>query len=219
MMYDRAPFWGRYCVTSVVAIYFLVALLVAHGLARRVRAGHFAVAAASLALIAGRMIAPTVQNLLHPRPTNAAFLAKIRPDLPIVAASGMTFVEMGQYEAPSLSSRLFYLLDRSAAIRFAHATIFEDLGDFQKTFDLRGHVEPYIEFTRRHRDFLVFGTADYPEDWLLRKLASDKAAVVRPGSYETPYKDKTVFEIHLRRESLASDRIEDPVTAHGISKS
>ncbi len=204
MMYGHAPFWGRYCITSVVALYFLLALLLSDGLSRRATAGYFAVSAACLVLIVGRVIVPVVQDRLHPSPANAAFLENVRPDLPIVAASGMTFVEMGQYEAPRLSSRLFYLLDRSAAIQFSHATIFEDLGDFQKAFGLSGHVESYNAFIHDHRDFLVFGTLNYPEDWLLRKLANDRALIVPLGTYETPYKDKTLFEIHFKRDSLAS---------------
>jgi len=219
MMYGHAPFWGRYCITSVIALYFLFAILVSYGLRHLATAGYLAVSAACLVLTIGRIIVPTVRDRLHPPPASAAFLANLRPDLPIVAASGMTFVEMGQYESREVSSRLFYLLDRSAAIQFAHATIFEDLADFQKSLDLAGHVENYTKFTHNHRDFLVFGTLNYPEDWLLRKLSSDHSVIVPLGAYETPYKDKTVFEVHLKPYSFRSTNVEDAATVHGISKS
>jgi hypothetical protein len=218
MMYSHAPFWGRYCITSAVALYFIFVALLNDGMSRNENAGYFAISAACLALIVGRIIVPTLQNRLHPPPTNAAFLANLRPDLPIAAASGMTFVEMAQHETPGVSSRLFYLLDRSAAIQFAHATIFEDLAEFQKSLDLAGHVEAYTKFVRDHRDFLVFGGLNYPEDWLLRKLASDHAVIVPLGAYETPYKDKTVFEVHVKPDSPGSTSAEDAAMVHGISK-
>ena len=210
MMYGHAPFWGRYCITSVIALYFLFAILVSYGLRGLATAGYLAVSAACLVLTIGRVIVPTVRDRLHPSPANAAFLANLRPDLPIAAASGMTFVEMGQYESRDVSSRLFYLLDRSAAIQFAHATIFEDLADFQKSLDLVWPCRKLHDFTHDHRDFLVFGTLNYPEDWLLRKLSSDHAVIVPLGAYETPYKDKTVFEVHLKPYSFRSTKLKMP---------
>jgi hypothetical protein len=98
-----------------------------------------------------------------------------------------------------LCARLFYLRDRSAAIRFAHATIFEDLADFQKEFKLPGNVESYSRFVQGHPDFLVFGTFNYPEDWLLRKLSADGAQIVPIREFDTPYKDKMLFEIHTQK--------------------
>ncbi len=199
MMLDRAPFWGRYCITSAVALYFIASLILVLLVRRIPRAGHLAVISACLLLIVQRIAAPAYIQIVHPVPANAAALARARPDLPIVAASGLTFVEMGQYESPALCARLFYLEDRSAAIQFAHATIFEDLPEFQKAFKLPGNVESYRRFVQDHRNFLVFGTFDYPEDWLLRKLSADGAVIVPLGSFETPYKDKTLFDVHVRK--------------------
>jgi dolichyl-phosphate-mannose-protein mannosyltransferase len=198
MMLDRAPFWGRYCITSAIALYFIASLILTLLMRRLPRSGHIAAICTSLLLIVQKIVVPAHLEIVHPAPTNAAVLARVRPDLPIVASSGLTFVEMGQYEGPGLCARLFYLTDRSAAIRFAHATIFEDLGDFRKEFKLPGKVEAYTRFVHDHHKFLVFGSFDYPEDWLLRKLSADGAQIVPLGDFETPYKDKMLFEIHTQ---------------------
>ncbi len=203
MMRDQAPFWGRYCISSVVILYFLWALILQMGFGRVARAGYAAVAVAFALMLAQRVIVPWHHLLVHPIPATAAAFEHIKPDLPIVAASGLTFVEMGQYESPALVSRLFYLRDRTAAIQFAHATIFEDISDFQRAFKLPGAIESYWQFTQTHPDFLVFGTFDYPEDWLLRKLAADGAAITPVGKYATPYKDKTLFEVHFKGKTEA----------------
>jgi len=172
----------------------------------------------SILLVAQHLLVPAYTKAVNPTLANLDALARIRPDLPFVAASGLTFVEIGEYENSALRSRLFYLKNRSAAIRFANATIFEDMSDFQKEFKLPGTVEPYSQFTQEHPDFLVFGTFKYPEDWLLRKLAADGAAVVPLGTWATPYKDKTLFEIHIGGR-FAPDVRRSAAPAHGASKS
>ena len=134
----------------------------------------------------------------NPPPRNAAALSSIQPALPIVAASGLTFIEMGHYENPKLVSRLFYLMDYHAAVRFAHATLFEDMDRYQSAFHLPGRVESLSTFTREHSHFLVFGTFDYPEDWLLRKLAAEGASIESIGRFSTPYKDKDLYEVRLK---------------------
>ncbi len=203
MMRDAAPFWGRYCITSVVVLYFLCAFALEIGFQRVPRAGYAAVAAAFALVLVQRVIVPWNEMRLHPAPANAAALEMVKPSLPVVAASGLTFVEMGQYESPALVSRLFYLRDQAAAIQFAHATIFEDMSDLQQAFKLPGTIESYRQFTQAHPDFLVFGTFDYPEDWLLRKLAADGAAITPLRKFATPYKDKTLFEVRVKDKAEA----------------
>ncbi len=200
LMLDRAPFWGRYAITSALALYLFGGINVAALFRGKPRAGYVSVAAGFVLLLVIRILIPWQAAVKHPAPRSFASLAQVKPDLPIVAASGLTFVEMGQQEDPRVLKRLFYLRDRSAAIQFAHATIFEDFAEFRRTFQLPGVVEPYRGFTREHNDFLVFGTFDYPEDWLLRKLAADGATIKLLGTYKTPYKDKTLYEVRLAGE-------------------
>ena len=199
MLRDQAPFWGRYAITSAVAIYWLAAWPISAAFRHAVRPGILAASAACLLLVGQRIIFPLVQQHRHPVPDNVAVFATIQPELPIVAASGLTFTEMGQYETPAILSRLFYLRDRNAALRFANATLFEDLDRFQQEFHTPGTVDSFTAFTRDHTHFLVFGTRDYPEDWLLRELASEQARIVPLGTFNTPYKDKSLYEVWLTR--------------------
>jgi hypothetical protein len=205
-MYHQSPFWGRYCVTTDVAFYILAASLFPHAFGHSRRAAYAATAAVCALLVGQNIVFRYYRKTAHAPASNAAAFAKIDPQLPIVAASGLTFVEMGQYEGPALMKRVFYLLDREAAIRFAHATLFEDMADFQKEFTLPGMVQSYAGFIREHRHFLVFGTPDYPEDWLLRKLAADHASIRLMGSYKLPYKDTSLYEVYARPVDRARQR-------------
>jgi hypothetical protein len=198
LMLDQAAFWSRYCITSVFAIYALLAMALAWMFRYKPTIG-YKVSAVLVALLFARSVAVPLYRIyfLPPAAKDAAILEHVRPDLPIVAASGLTFVELGYYEHPELMSRIFYLKDRASAIHYANATIFEDLDRVQKDFGLPGHIEAYGEFVRHNSQFLVLGTPDYPEDWLLRKLADEGARVKLIGTYTFPYKDKRLYEIVL----------------------
>lgn len=119
------------------------------------------------------------------------------PGLPLVAASGLTFLEMDHYGDPQTTARLYYLTDRSLALRYAHATIFEGMPDIIGSFPIRAHVTPYSEFLREHSKFLVLGTPDYPEDWLLQALLDSHAKVQYIGDLPGPYKDKQLYLVTI----------------------
>ncbi|HEX4167292.1 MAG TPA: hypothetical protein VHZ55_17645 [Bryobacteraceae bacterium] len=201
MMRDHAPFWGRYCITSAVGLYGIAVFVLASPFRRSPHAGVAAASAVCLLLLGQMWIAPWYQNFAHPPAMNVEAFAAIHPDLPIVAASGLSFVEMSKYESPAIVSRLYYLRDRAAALQFANATMFEDLDGFQAAFHFPGTVESYPDFVAAHRHFLVFGTIDYPEDWLLRKVRADGAKIRLIGSFATPYKDKNLYEVWLARNT------------------
>ncbi len=201
MMRDHAPFWGRYAITSAVGLYGIAVYLVAACFHFNRRAGIAAAAAAAVLLLAQKFALPTYRNAAHPPPTDLNALASIHPEQPIVAASGLTFVEMSKYENPSIVARLFYLQDHAAALRYANATMFEDMVDYQAAFHFPGAVEQYPAFIAAHHRFLVFGSIDYPEDWLLRKLAADGAKITLLCSFESPYKDKNLYEVELPRSA------------------
>ncbi len=199
LIQDHAAFWPRYVITSTFALYTLTALVLAGALGYRTRSG-YAVSLVLLALLLTRRVGvPTYQSLTHSVPDRtAAALAEIKPDLPMVAASGLTFAELGHYGRPAILRRLVYLRDRAAAIKYANATMFEDLDRVQKDFKLPGQVKTYADFTQTHRRFLVLGTPDYPEDWLFKKLADDQASIKELGRYDLPYKDRTLYEVVLQ---------------------
>jgi len=136
------------------------------------------------------------QHLAKPIPKHSNF-AQIHPELPLVAASGLTFLEMDHEESLATVNRLYYLTDRESAMKYAHATIFEGLPDFKQLLPVRAHVEPLRQFLPDHPKFLVLGTPDYAEDWLIRYLFANHAKLEFLGNFPSEYKDSQLFLVSL----------------------
>lgn len=203
LLYSRGAFFPRYAIPTALAYGILFSFLLA-GLADRQRISAL-VAVSVLALyVAGYNTAGTRTILRAERhPFFASGLRSmplddVRPDLPLVAASGLTFLEMDHYSDDATASRLYYLTGGERALRYAHASMFEGMPELRKYFPIRGYVTAYDRFVSEHAHFLVLGTVDYPEDWLLRYLLDSDAQVRLLGSYMGPYKDSQVFEITIR---------------------
>ena len=145
--------------------------------------------------------------LARPEPSNYALtgnspipFTQIEKDLPFVDASGLTFLEMDSRENSAFLSRVYYLTDPQLALQYSHATIFDGFGYLKHVFPIRANVMPYRQFIQQHPKFLVYGTFDYSEDWLLRKLLADGAAVRLLGNFPGGYKDSMLYEITLPRQ-------------------
>jgi hypothetical protein len=133
-----------------------------------------------------------------PQAASGADYASVKPDLPLVAASALTYVEMNHREQPSVLHRLYFLRDRAAAIQYAHSTLFDGEDVVASTFHFQSRVETLDDFEARHPRFLVLGTLNYPEDWLLRKLEADGDTVRHLGTYDVSYKDKDLYEVTIQ---------------------
>jgi hypothetical protein len=195
LMRSGGAFFPRYCIATA----FGLALLFVFLLAKLSNGSRAAAAVAAACLFLG-ILCSTASEILHP-PARAIVktlsLSELNPELPLVAASGLTFLEMNKREDPVLLSRLFYLTDRTAAIRYAHATIFESDAILQEYFPIRGTVVAYKDFVRQSRHFLVLGTPDYGEDWLIAKLIADNAELNFKGELRRGYKDQMIFEVRM----------------------
>ncbi|MGD1069420.1 MAG: glycosyltransferase family 39 protein [Bryobacteraceae bacterium] len=190
-MRTHSAFWERYCLTSALAICALevVALAVL---------AHFSRGAALVAACVLFASILTSERAVSKNEIPVARLEQIRPELPFVAASGLTFLELDHYEKAGFLSRVYYLVDRPSAIKYAHATLMEGMLTLPRYFPIRSHVSTWTEFASRHRHFLVFGEIDYPEDWLLRKLIQEGATVTLLQTVKTQYKDSSIYEVILR---------------------
>lgn len=122
---------------------------------------------------------------------------QVHPELPLVAASGLTFLEMDHEQPAQTVDRLYYLTDREYALQFAHATIFESLPALKQRFPIRAHIEPFRTFVHAHRRFLAIGTLDYPEDWLLRYLFAIHAKLEFVGEFPSQSKDSQLFMVEM----------------------
>jgi hypothetical protein len=125
-----------------------------------------------------------------------ALANRIAPALPFVDASGLTYLEMDNREDTGFLSRVYYLTDPSASVRYAHANIFEGIQAEKEAFPIRANLEQYSIFVRQNPTFLVFGTYDYPEDWLLRKLQADGAHLRLLQTVADPqFKDRQLWQV------------------------
>jgi hypothetical protein len=145
--------------------------------------------------------AVAVSAVAASRHKSAAGFESVEPSLPLVTASGLTYIEMNHRESPALLSRVYFLQDRAAEIQYAHSTLFDSEDVVTKMFHFPSKVEALSAFEAEHPRFLVLGTVDYPEDWLLRKLEADGDVVRHLRTYNTSYKDKDLYEVTIRQDA------------------
>lgn len=197
LMKTHGAFFPRYGILSG----FGIALVFVFAVARLTSACPFAAAVACCVLFLYDTGAIASAYDVHSRekrwPVQETALDRVQPDMPLVIASGLTFFEMSAYAMPATAQRLYYLTDRRLAIKYAHASMFQDFPYLKKYFPIRGTIEPYQQFVREHPQFLVFGSPEYPEDWLLRCLYDVHAKVQPAGIFVGPYKDFQLFQITM----------------------
>ena len=209
--YRQVAFFPRYGIASVLGVAGLLTWFFYRRVARAAEIATLLAFALILATVARTAVDLFVfdsngnpgSDITGPRPPLAASTGNV----PIVAASGLTFVEMNDRESEETRARTFYLTDREAATRFAHATLFENEADVQEALGLHGQVAPYREFLARHSHFYVIGTYTYPEDWLLRKLDADGAILIYRGKIRSTYKDDDLYEVNT---AAASRLVSEP---------
>jgi hypothetical protein len=196
LMRRHGAFWVRYAITTEAAIYIAMAVLLSFRLGRDRSAG-YAAAAVLLIFCIGADVWGASSMPVNP---NASVLASIRSDLPLVDAGGVTYFEMNHHEKQIILSRLYFLKDREAALRYTNTNLFEDrvfANKMDPSFHISARVEPYNDFIREHREFLVLGTYDAPEEWLLRKLKDDGARLTWLGTFAIPYVDGNLYLVDL----------------------
>ena len=210
-MRSHSAYFLRYGIPSI----FGVAILAPWFVSRWTRNSSLAAFICSIVFIFG-VVTPSsitrhLQHVVQPiKPQGPNLTGKfdipitqVHPDLPLVDASGLTFLEMNRRENSTFLSRVYYLNDEQAAVKYANATIFEGFPALKGKFPIRGNIMPYQEFIQQHSKFLVLGTYDYPEDWLLRKLLADHATLSFLGDYGTGYKDEQLYEVTLAPTATA----------------
>ena len=203
LMLTHGAFFDRYGVIACVGTAVLFAVLFCWWTGGRAGA---AVVATLLALLISERLPNAFATLTagqifrHTEPAVAPLNTSLfaDPALPLVAGSGLTFLEMQRREPAPLLKRTFYLTDSTAALHDAHATIFDGMALEARLFPVQSHVEPYAQFIAAHPVFYVLGTYDYPEDWLLRKLQADGAQLQVLGRVAGSYKDHELYRVRFQ---------------------
>jgi hypothetical protein len=200
LMRTHGAFFDRYGGPAAFGLALIVVFLIA-AYTNISRLAAIAAGCVLLLYIPLENVLSTGAQLLHRHSVSAtAPIDAVEPDLPLVAASGLTFLEMDKYASPATVARLHYLTDTQLAIQYAHATIFEGFPLLKGYFPIRAGVDPFHEFILQHPKFLVLGTPGYPEDWLLRKLMADGDELKYLGDFPGPYKDTSLYEITIAGE-------------------
>ncbi len=184
----QGAFWERYCITSALAF----DLFAAAALARTTRFRRASGVVAALVLCGFIVARPYPPD--HGIP-DAAGLKSIRQNIPLVTASGLTFLEMDHYESEDFKSRLYYLVDREAAIQYAHSTIFENFPLLTHYFPIRAHVAVYSAFVRANPRFQVITRRAYREAWVLEKLRHDGARVTFNRLLRGPVGEAQLYDV------------------------
>ena len=211
LMLSQGAFFSRYGAAASLAVVVLTTALLARwtsaesgpdpraaalGLAIALLISGLPVEAAEQ-LYTGAILHTMAEPAAHPCEVCQRTTAAGGASLPLVDASGITFLEMNHVESPALLDRLYYLTDPQASTSYAHANIFERMDEEVERFHLRGHTMRYSEFVRTHRHFYVVGRYDWPEDWVLRKLLDDGANLRVLGRTSDVYRDKELYEVEL----------------------
>lgn len=203
-MRSHSQFFPRYGITSLFGVAITVPYLLAWWTDNDRCAALIGSFAFAFGIIHPASFARIAQDHIQPQAISSALsgesakpLREIRPDLPFVDSSGLTFLEMDYRENPAFSSRVYFLIDPAAALQYAHANGFNNLAAIKKIFPVRANVEQYGQFIQEHKKFLVLGTYSFPDDWLLRKLVADGATVRLLGQFPTNYKDRDVYEVTI----------------------
>lgn len=140
---------------------------------------------------------PVPADLLSERESAPSIsLENFRADLPIVAASEITYFEMDQRDPDDVARRLYYLYDRDAELQLAHRSITDGVLNARRFFPTRSNMEAYGQFLSEHHQFLVIGNYEYPGDWLLRKLRHDGASLHVVGKVHA-YADSDLYLVHF----------------------
>lgn len=130
-------------------------------------------------------------------------LETFEPELPLVAHTGLTFLELDRREPFEVTQRLYLLTDEGAAASIAHDTVFEHYEEVKKVFPIRGKVEPYCTFVSTYHRFLVVGAYTHPQGWLLRKLERDGAVLRAVGTCSETTEGCQIYEARLANTPCA----------------
>jgi Dolichyl-phosphate-mannose-protein mannosyltransferase len=149
---------------------------------------------------------PPTPRYLEAELATAPFIShldSVAPELPMVANTGLTFVEVDHQETAQVAQRLYMLTDEEAASTIAHDTVFAHYEEVKQAFPvIRGKVEPYQAFIAAHPRFVVLGAYNNPQGWLLRKLDRDGANLRVIGTCTGYSEDCQIYEVSVRPDNL-----------------
>jgi hypothetical protein len=102
----------------------------------------------------------------------------IRQDLPVVVSDPSAFLLASFYYPESDAKLLHFVTDREGAAHHSDAAINQEiLSRMQQVMSMGGSVEPYGEFVRANRRFVVYVEDERPPAWLYEILLRERCVV------------------------------------------
>ena len=124
-------------------------------------------------------------------------LQDLDPSLPIVDASTATFIEMSDRESAPIVSRLYYLTDYNAALRYSGYNLFDNEEQIRQVLDLRSHTAKLRDFAAQHPRFYMIAAYPSSDAWLPRKLADSGVNVDYLGKFVSSYDNDDIFLVTI----------------------
>lgn len=190
-------FWRRYGFCAMIGVAILVPWLIA----KRSRSPRTLSVFVFLALIASVAekastewtVVGTYSAGLFQTGRVSRHLQDLDPSLPIVDASPMTYMEMSDREPAELVSRIYYLTDYNAALRYSGYTLFDNEEKIREILELRSHTAKLREFVVAHPTFYMVAAYPSTDDWLPRKLADSGVTLNYLGKFVSSYDNDDIF--------------------------
>jgi hypothetical protein len=187
-------FLDRYGMPSMVGIGILLSFYLCHRTGREIDQGGVIAAIFLVSVLVGAGIvvaqgdSPTQKARLN--------LATVRPDLPVVVSNPMMFLDLDHDEEPAVVARLYFLTDRSSALRYTGTDAFDRGYPLVRNwFPIRGKIQDYNDFMRNNKSFLIYGTYSEPVDWVIRRLLEDHIGLRFLGQNDGPHGILTLLEV------------------------
>ena len=203
LIHRQKGFFDRYSIASQAAILAAFSIFLAY----RFRLSRVAAWAASLVLLCFILKNQVWQVLRYPVEPNAGTLASVEPKLPIVVGGGMLFLEMNQRGEAAVVSRLYFLKDLEASMRYLHYNVFQtyEAPDDMKAagFPIPGKIEQYSSFVGQHRQFLLIGN---PAESVFTKLRLDGASIAYLDDFNWAplYRGAVVYLVTMPSNSVSA---------------
>jgi len=121
-------------------------------------------------------------------------LDAIDPDLPLVANTGLTFLEIDQEADAELTARLTFSMTGSSDRNRARYCV-RELRSGQESLSHPRPGRPLLRLYREHRAFLALGAYNHPQGWLLKKLDRDGANLHLIGVYRGITEEAQLYEV------------------------
>jgi hypothetical protein len=164
-------FTMRYALIALAGFAFLAPMVVAHMLGGRALPGFLLTVALGVGFLFSSMAVPPSRN-----PFDAeTLLREALEQGPVVVADGQLFLQMWHYAPERLKSRLLFLADKEAAVKYmGYDTIDGGIRVLRNWSSV--DVEEYQAFASPGREFLVYQSTIRP-GWLISKVVDDGATV------------------------------------------